>query len=336
MKNLKIILVFVIFIFLLCLTMSPLFAAEKSKPIIIKLSDQANTENPHYKADIYFANLVNKKTNGAIEVQVFPSSQLGDARETLEGSLTGVLEATKASAGALSSFVKEFSVFSLPYVFTNKEDIFKALSLDGKSGKFLNKKLEDAGFKLISYYDTGFRSIFNNKCPINKIEDLRGLKIRVMNDPIMIETINTLGALATPLAYGELYSALKQGVVDGAEQPPVSVYTMKFYEVSKYFSLTNHFYDLNVVVMSKKYFDEKLTTEQQKAILEAGEETQIYERQLWADYEKDAIGKLEKKGMIVNTLDLVSFKERVAGIIEKNKSRIGTEFVDEVLSVSEK
>ena len=334
MKNTKIILVFVIFVLLLCLTMSPLFAAEKSKPIVIKLSDQVNTENPHYKADIYFANLVNKKTNGAIEVQVFPSSQLGNARETLEGTLTGVLEATKASAGALSSFVKEFSVFSLPYVFTNKEDIFKAL--DGKIGEILNKKLEEAGFKLISYYDTGFRSIFNNKRPINKIEDLKGLKIRVMNDPIMIETVNTLGALATPLAYGELYSALKQGVVDGAEQPPVALYAMKFYEVSKYFSFTNHFYDLNVVVMSKKYFDEKLTAEQQKAILKAGEETQTYERQLWADYEKDVIGKLEKEGMVVNTLDLIPFKEAVADIIEKNKSKIGAEFVDEALSISGK
>jgi len=334
MKNQRNVLVFVIFVFLLCLTVNPLFAAEKSKPIIIKLSDQLNIENPQYKAHMYFADLVKEKTNGAIEVQVFPNSQLGNARESLEGTLTGVIEMTKAAAAAVSPFVKELSVFSLPYVFTNKEDIFKAL--DGKVGQILNKKLEDAGFKLISYYDAGFRHVLNSKRPINRLEDLKGLKIRVMGDPIMIESFNTLGALATPIAYAELYSALKQGVVDGAENPVVAIYAMKFYEVTKYLSLTNHFYDLNLVVMGKKFFDEKLTSEQQKIILESGKETQIYERQLWADLEKDAIGKLEEGGMVVNTLDLIPFQKAVADIIEKSKSIIGADLLEEALSVSEK
>jgi len=110
------------------------------------------------------------------------------------------------------------------------------------------------------------------------LEDLKELKIRVMSDPIMIETFNTLGAFVTPIAYGELYSALKQGVVDGAENPFIAIYTMKFYEVAKYLSITNHFYDLNLVVMGEEFFDEKLTSGQQKIILESGKETQIYER----------------------------------------------------------
>jgi len=334
MKNQRIILVFVIFIFLLCLTVTPLFAVEKSKPIIIKLSDQLNIDNPQYKAHMYFADLVKKKTNGAIEVQVFPNSQLGSARESLEGTLTGVIEETKVAAAAISPFVKEFSIFSLPYVFTNKEEVFKAL--DGRVGQILNKKLEDAGFKLISYFDAGFRNVLNSKRPINKLEDLKGLKIRVMSDPIMIETFNTLGALATPIAYGELYSALKQGVVDGAENPFVAIYAMKFYEVAKYLSITNHFYDLNLVVMGKEFFDGKLTSEQQKIILESGKETQIYERQLWADLEKDALRKLEEKGMVVSTPDLIPFKKAAANIIEKNKSKIGADLVEEALLVSGK
>jgi TRAP-type C4-dicarboxylate transport system substrate-binding protein len=167
---------------------------------------------------------------------------------------------------------------------------------------------------------------------VNSIEDLKGLKIRVMNDPIMIDTVNTLGALATPLAYGELYTALQQGVVDGAEQPPVSLYTMKFYEVSKYFSLTKHFYDLNVVVMGKMFFD-KLTPEQQQAVLEAGQETQAYERKIWKEYEDGILDKLKAEGVEVNSLDLAPFQEAVADILEQNKDKVGgAEFVETVLS----
>lgn len=298
--------------------------------ITIKFSDQVNEQNPHYQADAYFADLVAQKTNGAIEVKVFPSSQLGNARETLEGALIGTVEMTKAAAGALSSFVPEFSVFSLPYVFTNREQVFAAL--DGEVGKILAQKLEENGFQLIAYYDTGFRSIFNQKRPINTVEDMNGLKIRVMNDPIMIDTINTLGALATPLAYGELYTALQQGVVDGAEQPPVALYSMKFYEVSKYFSLTNHFYDLNVVVMGKAFFD-KLSPEHQQAILEAAQETQVYERKLWKEYEDGVIDKLEAEGMEVNSLDLTAFQTAVEDIIDQNAEKVGgAEFIETVLS----
>lgn len=299
-------------------------------PITMKFSDQVSEDNPHYAANVYFAERVAEKTNGAIEVKVFPSSQLGDVRETLEGALIGTVEMTKAAAGSLSSFVPEFSVFSLPYVFTDREQVFAAL--DGKVGEILSQKLEQSGFKLIAYYDTGFRSIFNQKRPINTLEDMKGLKIRVMNDPIMIDTINTLSALATPLAYGELYTALQQGVVDGAEQPPVALYSMKFYEVAKYFSFTNHFYDLNVVVMGKMFFD-KLTPEQQQAVLEAGQETQAYERKLWKEYEDGIIDKLKAEGMEVNTLDLAPFQKAVEDILEKNKEKVGgADFIETVLS----
>ena len=166
--------------------------------------------------------------------------------------------------------------------------------------------------------------------------DLKGLKIRVINDPVMIETINTLGALATPLPYGELYTALKQDVVDGAEQPPVALYTMKFYEASKYFSLTNHFYDLNLVVMSKTFFDGTLSPAQQKAVLEAGKATEQFERNLWNEHEKDVIGKLQSAGMLVNELDLAPFKQATAPIVEKNKARVGVDVVDTALSYTGK
>lgn len=308
-------------------------AEAKVSKVLIKLSDQVNEQNPHYKAHEFFAKTVTEKSGGSIEVKIFPNSQLGNAREGLEGVLTGTLEAVKVTSGELSTYSPKFSVFSLPYIFTNKKEVFAAL--DGKVGGLLEEELDKQGFKLVAFYDTGFRSIFNGKRPINGIADLKGLKIRVINDPIMIETVNTLGALATPLAYGELYMALRQGVVDGAEQPPVALYTMKFYEVSKYFSLTNHFYDLNVVVMGKKFF-EKLSPGQRKAILEAGKDTQDFERRLWNEHEKDVIGKITAAGMPVNELDLAPFKQAVMHIIEKNKSRVGQDVIDAALSYSGK
>ncbi len=308
-------------------------AEAKSEKIVMKLSDQVNEQNPHVKAHEFFARTVAEKSGGSIEVKVFPNSQLGSAREGLEGVLTGTVEAVKVASGELSTYSPKFSVFSLPYVFTSKNEVFAAL--DGKVGDILRAEIDRQGFKLLAFFDTGFRSIFNGKRPITSAADLKGLKIRVINDPIMIETINTFGALATPLAYGELYMALKQGVVDGAEQPPVALYSMKFYEVSKYFSLTNHFYDLNIVVMGKKLFD-RMSPDQKKAVEDSAREYQNYERKLWNDYEKDVIGKIEAAGMPVNTLDLAPFKQAVMNIIEKNKNRVGQDIIDAALSYSGK
>ncbi len=319
---------------LLTLGSGNLFAAGGDAKIVIKLSDQINDQNPHAIAHQFFAKTVAEKSGGSIEVKVFLNSQLGTAREGLEGVLTGTIEVVKVTSGELSTYSPKFSVFSLPYIFTEKSEVFAAL--DGKVGDILRKELENKGFKLIAFFDTGFRSVFNGKRPINSVADMKGLKIRVINDLIMIETFNTLGAMATPLAYGELYTALKQGVVDGAEQPPVALYTQKFQEVSKYFSLTNHFYDLNVVVMGKKFFDTKLSADQQKALMEAGKATENFERQLWTDYEKDIMGKLTAAGMTINQLDLTLFKQKVSQIIDKNKNRVGSDVIEAALSYSKK
>jgi TRAP-type transport system periplasmic protein len=309
-------------------------AEAADQKVLIKLSDQVNEQNPHYKAHEFFAKTVAEKSGGSVEVKIFPNSQLGSAREGLEGALTGTIQAVKVTSGELSTYSPKFLVFSLPYIFTNKKEVFAAL--DGKLGDILRAELDKQGFQLVAFFDTGFRSIFNGKRPIKSVADLKGLKIRVINDPVMIETINTLGALATPLPYGELYTALKQGVVDGAEQPPVALYTMKFYEASKYFSLTNHFYDLNLVVMSKKFFDGTLSPAQQKAVLEAGKATEQFERNLWNEHEKDVISKLQAAGMLVNELDLTPFKQAAAAIVEKNKAKVGAEVVGTALSYAGK
>lgn len=302
------------------------------KPVIINLGDQVSRQNPHYHANKYFSDLVSQKTNGNIVVKIFMDSLLGSAQECLEGLRSGSIEMAKTAAAPLSSLSLKFRLFNLPYVFTDKEDVFAAL--DGEIGDILRQDLENQGLKLIAFYDTGFRSVFNCKRPIKIIEDIKDLRIRVMNHPIMIETFNSLGAKAIPLAYGELYAALQNGIVDGAEQPPSALYAMKFYEVSNYLSLTKHFYDLNVLLMSKKFFDNALTPNQQKIVIEAGKATQAYERMLWQEHEDSAIKKIEATGMKVNSIELSAFKQSVKEIIKKYRQEIGVEFVDLALSYS--
>ncbi len=305
----------------------PLFAqgaSEAGSTVVLKFSDQVNEDNPHLKADRHFAELVNAADAG-LDVQVFPNSQLGTARESLEGMSSGTVEITKVSAGALNVFAPEFSLFSLPYIFVSKDEVKSAL--EGKVGDILRKSVQEAGFELLAFYDTGFRSIFNGKKPVNSMADLNGLKIRVINDPIMIETVNTLGAIATPLAYSELYTALRQGVVDGAEQPAVALYAQKFYEVSKYYSLTNHFYDCNVVVMSKRVYD-SLTPAQQKVIKDAATKTQDFEWNLWNELEEEVLDDLRAEGMVINELDLSSFRDATSFIVDKNVDMVGAEILE--------
>lgn len=326
----------IVFIALLAILVPGVFFAagqgDGEETVVIKLSDQVNEQNPHFLAHQFFAERVAELSEGSVEVQVFPNSQLGDARESLEGTLTGIVEAAKVSAGQLNAYSSAFSIFSLPYVFTNKEQVFAAL--DGEVGEILTDELEKHGFQLLAFYDTGFRSIFNKVRPIYEPEDLEGLKIRVINDPVMIDTINSLGGLATPLAYAELYTSLQQGVVDGGEQPPVALYAMKFYEVSEYFSLTNHFYDLNVLVMSKDFFENRLSPAQQGAVMQAAVETQVRQRELWAEYEGEVIAQIEATGMEVNELDLAPFRNAVSHIIDEQRSVVGEDVMDAALRYS--
>lgn len=317
-----------IVLLILMIGFTPLFAqggreGGVARSVVLKFSDQVNEENPHMVANRYFADIVNS-ANVGLDVQVFPNSQLGTARESLEGMTSGTVEITKVSAGELNVFAPEFSLFSLPYIFVTKDEVKNAL--EGKVGDILAESLRNAGFELLAFYDTGFRSIFNGRRPINTMSDLNGLKIRVINDPIMIETVNTLGGIGTPLAYSELYTALRQGVVDGAEQPAVALYAQKFYEVSKYFSLTNHFYDCNVVVMSKRVYD-SLSAEQQKVVKDAAAKTQEYEWNLWDELEAEVLDDLRAEGMVINELDLQPFRDATSHIVDKNVNMVGEEIL---------
>jgi len=301
---------------------------KKAEKRILKLSSVLPDSHPTHKAMVWYADQVKEKTKGQVEIQVFPSSQLGEQRDALEGMKMGTLDMAMTNCGPLGQFVPTIDVLNLPFMFRNPEH--QAKVLDGKPGDQLIADINKAGFVFLFWADAGSRSVINNKRPINSPDDLKGLKIRVMNSQLMVNTLNAMGAIATPMGQGEVYSALQQGVIDGWENNPTTLYTLKLYEVSKYFSWTRHFSTPDAILISKKVFD-TLTPEQQKIMVEVGKEGTKKARQLWAETEKKHVEELVKKGVIFNEVkDVQPFVERVKPVWKNYTDKFGTKLVDEI------
>ena len=235
----------------------------------------------------------------------------------------------QVSTGPIGSFIGEFDIFSLPYVFKNTDHFKKVLS--GPIGQKYSKMLEKKGMVLIAWFDNGDRHVFNSKRPINKPSDLSGLKIRVIKSAVMVDTINAMGGSAVPMAYGELYTALQQGVLDGAENAAGNIFNDKFFEVSKFVSLTQHFRPPGVVVISKKTWD-KLTDQQKKVILKEGAALQAYEIDLTTKIVEDSLKQLEQKGMKINKVDTNSFATAVKPVYNGYISKFGKQDLDAILN----
>ncbi len=301
---------------------------KKAEKQVLKLSSVLPEAHPTHRAMLFFAEKVKEKTKGQIEIQVFPSSQLGEQRDALEGMKMGTLDMGLTSCGPLGQFVPTIDVLNLPFMFKSPAHQYKVL--DGKPGEQLIADINKAGFVFLFWADSGSRSVINNKRPINTPDDLKGVKIRVMNSQLMVNTLNSMGAIATPMGQGEVYSALQQGVIDGWENSPTTLYTLKLYEVSKYFSWTRHFSTPDAILISKKVFD-KLTPEQQKILIEVGKETTLKSRELWTADEKKVVEELVKKGVLFNEVkDVQPFIEKVKPVWKAYTDKHGTALVDAI------
>ncbi|GAI05652.1 unnamed protein product, partial [marine sediment metagenome] len=190
-----------------------------------------NPTKPYAIAGEYFAELVKEKTNGEVEIQVFPSSQLGNQRDLIEGLIFGTLDLTLTSTAVLGNFLPKIAIFDLPFLFRDVKHAYKALDSIGME---IGKELEPKGIKLLAFFENGVRHLTNNVRPVRAPEDMKGLKIRVMEQKIYIEMMKALGANPTPMAFGELFTALQQGTVDGQENPVSHIWTKRFFEVQKY------------------------------------------------------------------------------------------------------
>ena len=274
-----------------------------------------------------WAQKVKSETNGRLQIRVLDGAQLGGEREYIEGMKLGTIDMAQVSTGPISSFVPQFMVCALPYVFQDYDQI--AATLEGPLGQKLFELLKEENIIGLTWFTNGFRSVFNGKRPIYTPADLKGLKIRVMESPLMVGTLNAMGASATPMAYGELYTALQQGVMDGGENAPGNVLNDKFYEVSKYFSITEHFAPPGVVAISNAAYS-KLPEDLQKYLVESAKELGKTERAADREAQVKFLEELKAKGVSINTVDKAAFTKSVQPVIEKFSAEIGEDVMKHV------
>lgn len=283
-----------------------------------RLAETHPADYPTTKGDMKFAELVKEKSAGRITIDVFPSAQLGEEKAAIEQVQLGAIEFTRISSGPLGEFNKDFGVFSLPYIFDNDDHVWKFLLSD--AGSNLLNSLESSRLKGLAYYSSGSRSFYSTK-PLTSLQDMKGLKIRVQENKLNISMIDALGASATPMAYGEVYSALQTGVIDAAENNYPSYFSSKHYEVAKHYILDGHQRVPEVLMMSKTAWD-KLSEEDQAIIQQAALDSVAFQREEWAKYEKESEEQVRAGGStITEVADLKPWQDAVKPVIDANREQ---------------
>ena len=304
-------------IFILSLLLFSVSCTNETTVKRIKIAHGLDQSHPVHKAMMYMAKVAAEKSSGKIQITVYPSQQLGTERECLELLQIGSLGMTKVSSSVLEGFVPDFKVFSLPYIFRNEKHKFDFFESD--LGKSLLTSTEKFWLRGLCYYDAGSRSFYTKSKPILTPDDLKGLKIRTQESPTSVKLVNTLGGSATPIAWGELYTALQQGVVDGAENNPPSFYTSKHFEVCKYYSLDEHTSVPDVLLISTVVWND-LSDQEKKWVQEAADESYEYEKKLWREATSEALEKVQEAGVEIFHPDKLLFEEKVKPLIEEFKS----------------
>jgi len=293
----------------------------EAKKMVIKCAHNGNVAHPYQKGYEKFKEIIEARSNGQVEVQIFPNAQLGSEEEVNQMIKMGTVAVNTASTGGLAGFVPEIELFNLPFIFRDLDHFYKVV--DGPVGKRIGKSIEDRlDCVFLGWWYSGIRNVWNNKVAVKSPADLKGLKIRTMGSPIFVDTWNALGAQATPMSFGELYTGLQQGVVDGAECDMVDLWVEKFYEVTKYVSFTKHMFLANVLIMSKKQYD-KFTPAIQTAIWEAAEAAKMAERKALEDMTNSLQSQLEAKGLKFYNVDQKPFIKGVEGVYKKNAKKVG-------------
>ncbi len=295
--------------------------AEAAEKIVLKIAQDSSTEHPYQKGLEKFKEVLEAETGGAVEVQIFPSGQLGSEEQAIDGIKLNTLDATVVSAGNLAGFVPEVDLFNLPFIFEDQAGFFRVL--DGPVGDMVGRVIEaKTNSVMLGYWTFGTRNAWNGKRPIRTPDVLKGLKSRVMGSPVLLDTFNAFGAQATNMSWGEIYTAVQQGVIDGAESDVVDLLVEKFYEVTKYYSLTEHLIGAAPFIFSKKRYD-SLPAHIQVAVLNAGAAAEAAEREAQQSFVDDAIIQLKASGIEFITVDKDLFKAKVQPVYEKYADQVG-------------
>jgi tripartite ATP-independent transporter DctP family solute receptor len=308
-------------------------AAAQTK-IVLKASDVHPAGYPTVVAVENLGKKLEKATNGRLSVQMFASMQLGGEKEAIEQAQVGAIQFARVSVGALGPVVNDLNVFNLPYVFRNTAHMQKVI--DGAIGQELLDKVtknEKAGLIGLCWMDAGARSFYNTKKPIKTIADLKGMKFRVMGNPMFVDMANSMGGNGVAMGYDQVFSALQTGVVDGAENNPPSFVFDNHFQVAKFYTLDEHLIVPEMLVFSKKTWD-TLSPDDQALLIKFSREAQLEERQLWEKYEKEAIDKAKASGIQivqVSDADKKAFQDAVKPVWDK----YGTQFADVVKRIQD-
>lgn len=294
---------------------------------ILKMGHDLDRSTPVHKAMVHMSERLAELSDGSMRLDIYSNGQLGSERELIELLQIGSLAMTKVSASPMESFVPSMKVFSLPYVFRSHDHFWRVL--DSDIGQDFLEAGERVGLRGLGYYDAGSRSFYTVDTPVRSPEDLNGLKIRVQESQTSMRMVSALGGSPTPISWGELYTALSQGVVDGAENNPPSFYISKHYEVSNYYTLDEHTYVPDVVLISR-YIWNSLDTQQQSWLQQAMDESVAYQKELWAQATEDALKAVEEYGVEIIYPDKTEFMDEVVSMHESYKGEPVYELIQSI------
>lgn len=299
------------------------------EPITIQLAHVEPEDRSLHQGAVLFKEYVEEKSEGRLDVNILPNGQFGGDRQSAEATALGTIQMTAAVTSVLTSYSNDFMILDLPFMFNSREAFYSAL--DGDLGDALNSVLPEYGLIGLGYNDNGLRQISNNVRPINTPDDLKGIKMRVMESPVYIRMFELLGANPTPMSFTEVYTALQQGTVDAQENGASLIYASKFQEVQKYLSLTNHVYSANAILVNKDFY-EGLPEDLQKIIAEGVREGLVNgQREIEGSSDAGFVQKLKDAGMEVNEVtpeNLIKFREAVSPMYDEYKSQMNPELFD--------
>lgn len=318
-----------------CNSDSPEANAEDSKEaIVLKLGHGTATSSLYHEGAVKFKELVEKKTDGQVKVEVYSDGTIGHDNDLINFMKSANVQLGMIGVEPLMAIAPKLKVVGLPYIFQDRESAYEVL--DGPIGEEMVAELpKEHGVRILSYFENGFRNISNSKKEVNTPADLEGLKLRTPQSPVSLSIFKTLGANPTPMSFGELYTALEQGTVDGQENPLALIYQNKFYEVQEHIAITNHMYSPMVLTISEKTWSE-MSQEIQKEVQEAANEARDYERQLSADQEADLINQLESAGVKITKPDLAPFVEVTKDVHKEFDAEYGEELYEKILESTKK
>lgn len=296
------------------LTLAGLACSDGGGMTVIKLAHGLDVSHPVHLAMVRMGEIVAEDSNGSVRIDVYPSEQLGTERECVELLQIGSIGMTKVSASVAEAFVPSFRVLSLPYLFRDREHLFTVL--DGEVGRELLLEGQDSRLRGLCYFDAGSRSFYTRDQRVDSPADLVGLKIRTQESATAMRMVRALGGSATPISWGELYTALQQGIVDGAENNPPSFFLSRHYEVCNYYTLDEHTSVPDVLLMSTRVW-EGLDRRVQELVQEAALEAAQYQKVIWAEASEEALEAVERAGVEIIRADKAPFEEAVTELIEE-------------------